>query len=141
MRLRAAWPAGPLGLMVGASSGLVKRGKGPTGRRALSRLGAAGHAAPARARDICWISTNGGRGNAVERAKRFQSRRRQAVRLPRQFRCGGSEVPMKRVGKAVVPLPLDDTWDSWAEALHAFSEDYLAERRQPAAEEQRDGLP
>ncbi len=48
---------------------------------------------------------------------------------------------MKRVGKAVVPLPLDDTWDSWAEALHAFSEDYLAERRQPAAEEQRDGLP
>lgn len=80
-------------------------------------------------------------GGAVERAKLFQSGRSQAVRLPKQFRFGGSEVLVKRVGKAVVLLPLDDAWDSLAEALHRFSEDYLAERRQPAAEKQRDDLP
>lgn len=77
----------------------------------------------------------------MERAKLFQSGRSQAVRLPKQFRFGGSEVFVKRVGKAVVLLPADDAWDSLAQALDLFSDDYMAERQQPSAQQQREELP
>ena len=77
----------------------------------------------------------------MERAKLFQSGRSQAVRLPKQFRFGGSEVFVKRVGKAVVLLPTDDAWDSLAQALDLFSDDYMAERQQPSAQQQREELP
>jgi len=68
----------------------------------------------------------------VERAKIFQSGRSQAVRLPKEFRFNGTEVYVKRVGKAVVLLPMDDAWDSLALSLSLFSDDYMSEREQPA---------
>ena len=77
----------------------------------------------------------------MDRAKIFQSGRSQAVRLPKQFRFGGSEVFVKRVGKAVVLLPTDDAWDSLAAALDLFSDDYMAERQQPAEQQRREELP
>ena len=67
----------------------------------------------------------------MERAKIFQSGRSQAVRLPKEFRFNGSEVFVKRIGKAVVLLPMDDAWDSLAQSLDLFSDDYMTERRQP----------
>jgi antitoxin VapB len=76
----------------------------------------------------------------MERAKIFQSGRSQAVRLPKQFRFGGSEVFVKRVGSAVVLLPTDDAWDSLARALDLFSDDYLSERHQPSEQEPREDL-
>ena len=76
----------------------------------------------------------------MERAKIFQSGRSQAVRLPRQFRFGSSEVFVKRVGTAVVLLPTDDAWDSLAKALDLFSEDYMSERRQPSEQQPREDL-
>lgn len=76
----------------------------------------------------------------MERAKLFQSGRSQAVRLPKQFRFGGSEVFVKRVGKAVVLLPTDDAWDSLAQSLDLFSDDYMAERQQPSEQQQREEL-
>jgi len=48
------------------------------------------------------------RGDFMERAKIFQSGHSQAVRLPKEFCFNGSEVFIKRIGKAVVLLPLDD---------------------------------
>ena len=77
----------------------------------------------------------------MERAKIFQSGRSQAVRLPKQFRFSGSEVFVKRVGKAVVLLPTDDAWDSLAESLDLFSDDYMVERQQPSAQQPREELP
>lgn len=68
----------------------------------------------------------------MERAKIFQSGRSQAVRLPKEFRFNGSEVFVKRVGNAVVLLPMDDAWDSLAQSLDLFSDDFMAEREQPA---------
>ncbi|OFW77880.1 MAG: virulence factor [Alicyclobacillus sp. RIFOXYA1_FULL_53_8] len=68
----------------------------------------------------------------MERAKIFQSGRSQAVRLPKEFRFNGTEVYVKRVGKAVVLLPMDDAWDSLALSLSLFSDDYMSEREQPA---------
>lgn len=80
-------------------------------------------------------------GGFVDRAKIFQSGRSQAVRLPKQFRFGGSEVFVKRVGKAVVLLPTDEAWDSLAASLDLFSDDYLVERQQPLAQQPREELP
>ena len=80
-------------------------------------------------------------GGFVDRAKIFQSGRSQAVRLPKQFRFGGSEVFVKRVGKAVVLLPTDDAWDSLAASLDLFSDDYMVERQQPSAQQPREELP
>lgn len=73
----------------------------------------------------------------MERAKLFQSGRSQAVRLPKEFRFNGTEVYVKRVGKAVVLLPMDDAWDSLAQSLDLFSDDYMSERDQPS-EQQRE---
>lgn len=73
----------------------------------------------------------------MERAKIFQSGRSQAVRLPKEFRFNGSEVFVKRIGNAVVLLPMDDAWDSLAQSLDLFSDDYMIERRQPL-EQQRE---
>lgn len=50
----------------------------------------------------------------MERAKVFQAVRSQAVRLPKEFRFNGTEVFIKRVGNAIVLLPKDDVWDSFA---------------------------
>lgn len=72
----------------------------------------------------------------MKRAKLFQSGRSQAVRLPKEFRLNGSEVYIKRVGKAIVLLPMDDAWDSLAQSLRLFSDDFLRERQQPI-EQQR----
>lgn len=73
----------------------------------------------------------------MERAKIFQSGRSQAVRLPKEFRFNGSEVFVKRIGKAVVLLPTDDAWDSLAQSLDLFSEDFMVERGQ-LQEQQRE---
>jgi antitoxin VapB len=76
-------------------------------------------------------------GDLVERAKIFQSGRSQAVRLPKEFRFNGSEVFVKRIGKAVVLLPTDDAWDSLAQSLDLFSDDFMDERNQ-SQEQQRE---
>ncbi len=67
----------------------------------------------------------------MERAKIFQSGHSQAVRLPKEFRFNGSEVFVKRIGKAVVLLPMDDAWDTLAQSLDLFSDDYMTDRQQP----------
>ncbi len=79
-----------------------------------------------------------GGGDFMERGTLFQSGRSQAVRLPKQFRFVGSEVFVKRVGKAVVLLPTDDAWDSLALSLDLFSDDYLNERLQPSQQQDRE---
>ena len=75
----------------------------------------------------------------MERANIFQSGRSQAVRLPKEFRFNGSEVFVKRIGKAVVLLPMDDAWDSLTQSLALFSEDFMVERGQ-SQEQQREEL-
>lgn len=73
----------------------------------------------------------------MDRAKLFQSGRSQAVRLPKEFRFAGNEVYVKRIGNAVVLLPIDDAWDPLVRSLDRFSDDYMIERDQPA-EQQRE---
>ncbi len=74
----------------------------------------------------------------MERAKLFQSGRSQAVRLPKEFRFSGSEVYVKRVGNAVVLLPIGGAWDSLAQSLNRFSDDYMRERNQPSEQQRKE---
>ncbi len=68
-------------------------------------------------------------------AKLFQNGQSQAVRLPKPFRLPGHEVYIKRVGNAIVLLPLEHPWDTLFQSLEQFSDDFMNERKQPEVQE------
>jgi len=76
----------------------------------------------------------------MDTAKLFQSGRSQAVRLPKQYRFEGKEVAIKRLGSAVLLLPLDDPWQLMTEALEEFEPGFVISREQPA-QQQREAWP
>ncbi|MCC8167004.1 MAG: antitoxin [Planctomycetes bacterium] len=65
----------------------------------------------------------------MKKAKLFENGRSQAVRLPKEFRFAGDAVGIRRVGKAVVLVPIDEPWDTLFDALGQFSTDYMADGR------------
>ena len=73
----------------------------------------------------------------METGKLFMNGRSQAVRLPKGFRFEGEEVFIKRVGNAVVLLPVGGSWETLYESLGAFSEDFMVERGQPTGSQER----
>lgn len=77
----------------------------------------------------------------MKTAKLFKNGDSQAVRLPKEFRFTGKEVLIKRVGSAVVLLPKARSWDTLVESLAKFPTDFMSDREQPGAAEQRDSLP
>ncbi len=64
-------------------------------------------------------------------AKLFRNGHSQAVRLPRDFALPGREVYVRRVGHAVLLVPMADPWTGLEAALHQFTDDFMAERVQP----------
>ncbi len=66
----------------------------------------------------------------MKKAKLFKNGQSQAVRLPKEFRMPGTEVGVRKVGTAVLLVPLEHGWDSLFESLAEFSDDFLAERSQ-----------
>jgi len=64
-------------------------------------------------------------------AKLFQNGQSQAVRLPKEFRFEGNEVYIKKIGNAVILLPLENPWQIWIESLSLFSTDFMETRDQP----------
>ena len=64
-------------------------------------------------------------------AKIFRNGKSQAVRLPKEFKLGGSEVYIKRVGRNVILTPKDNAWESLINSLSLFTDDFMAERKQP----------
>jgi antitoxin VapB len=64
-------------------------------------------------------------------ARIFKSGNSQAVRLPKEFQLRGSEVYVKRVGQNIILTAKDDPWGSLVDSLERFSDDFMAERRQP----------
>jgi antitoxin VapB len=73
-------------------------------------------------------------------AKLFQNGQSQAVRLPKTFRMPGKEVYIKKVGNAVVLLPIEHPWDTLFESLTQFSDDFMAEREQPELQTREDAF-
>ncbi|MDP8568755.1 type II toxin-antitoxin system antitoxin VapB [Methylophilus aquaticus] len=74
----------------------------------------------------------------MKTAKLFQNGQSQAVRLPKEFRFEGDEVFIKRSGNAVVLIPANHSWDSLFSSLDQFSDDFMAERAQPAQQSRED---
>lgn len=68
---------------------------------------------------------------AMDTAKLFQNGKSQAVRLPKEYRFRGSKVYIKKMGKAVVLIPEQDSWDTLLDSLALFSEDFMEKREQP----------
>ncbi|MBN8440769.1 MAG: antitoxin [Thauera sp.] len=70
----------------------------------------------------------------MDTAKLFINGRSQAVRLPKEFRFEGDEVLIKRVGDAVVLLPLRG-WRTLFDALDQFEPEFELVREQPPQQE------
>lgn len=68
-------------------------------------------------------------------AKLFRNGQSQAVRLPKEFRFDGDEVYVKKQGDAVMLIPKKSAWDSLIGSLERFTDDFMRERDQPAAQE------
>ncbi len=73
----------------------------------------------------------------MKTARVFKNGQSQAVRLPKEFRFAEDEVYIKKVGNVVLLLPKRDSWDTFVSSLGKFSEDFLAEREQPATQRRR----
>ncbi|MGH3088574.1 MAG: type II toxin-antitoxin system antitoxin VapB [Rubrobacteraceae bacterium] len=76
----------------------------------------------------------------MDTAKLFMSGRSQAVRLPKEYRFEGDEVFVKRVGRAVVLFPREDSWRALYESVDLFSDDFMEERGQPTSKDARESL-
>ncbi len=67
----------------------------------------------------------------MQTAKLFQNGRSQAVRLPKEFRFGGDQVFIKKMGNAVILIPYHEPWQSLFDSLTQFSDDFMESREQP----------
>lgn len=61
----------------------------------------------------------------AERAKIFWSGRSQAVRLPKEFRFQGTEVSVRRQGRAVILEPLPDDWGWLDQVVGRLDDDFV----------------
>jgi antitoxin VapB len=76
----------------------------------------------------------------MDTAKLFANGRSQAVRLPQEYRFEGRMVYIKHVGRAVLLIPAQDSWQTLLDSLDQFSPDYMPEREHPPQEQAREGL-
>ncbi len=76
----------------------------------------------------------------METAKLFQNGSSQAVRLPKEFRFRGDRVYIKKLGNAVILLPIRNSWESLTSSLAMFTEDFMQEREQPKLEPREDAF-
>lgn len=76
----------------------------------------------------------------MDTAKVFKTGRSQAVRLPKKYRFRTKEVLINKVDDMVILFPRKKGWSLLAKALDQFTEDFMAERRQPAKAEERPSL-
>ena len=67
-------------------------------------------------------------------AKLFMNGRSQAVRLPHEFRFGGTQVRVTRHGRGVLLEPIAPTVDDWFAELDQFDGPFMPDGRcQPVA--------
>lgn len=76
----------------------------------------------------------------MQTAKLFRNGSSQAVRLPKEFRFEGPEVYIKKVGNAVVLLPIENSWEPLAASLALFPDDFMENREQPELQVREDAF-
>jgi len=67
----------------------------------------------------------------MKTAKLFMNGQSQAVRLPKEFRFEDDHVFIKKSGNVIVLIPAKNSWDTLIQSLDKFSDDFMAERKQP----------
>ena len=73
----------------------------------------------------------------MKKTKVFMSGNSQAVRLPKEFRIEAPEVYIKREGRRLVLIPVEEKWEDLFERLEKdkdLLEDFLLDRNQPKAQ-------
>jgi antitoxin VapB len=75
----------------------------------------------------------------MKAARLFKNGQSQAVRLPKEYRFKGDRVLVKRVGNALVLIPLKEPWTPLFESLSQFSKDFMESRGQ-SNQKPREGL-
>lgn len=71
-------------------------------------------------------------------AKLFKNGQSQAVRLPKEYRMEGDLVYIKKIGNAVILLPVKNSWQTLLDSIEQFSDDYMNERNQPSMQHRED---
>lgn len=74
----------------------------------------------------------------MKTAKLFKNGQSQAVRLPKECRFEGTEVYINKVGDSIILTPKKRPWSTFIASLSMFSDDFLAERKQPPVQERED---
>ena len=70
----------------------------------------------------------------MDTAKLFKNGSSQAVRLPKNYRFPGKQVFIKRLGKGIVLMPEESSWDTLIQSAHSFSDDFMPSRDQGLAD-------
>ncbi len=73
-------------------------------------------------------------------AKVFTTGRSQAVRLPKQCRFDTDQVFVAKIDDMVILYPRKKGWDLLARGIRQFTEDFMADRNQPAESDKRADL-
>lgn len=75
----------------------------------------------------------------MKTAKIFKNGQSQAVRLPMEFRIEGSEVFIKKMGKSIVLIPMQNNpWEPLLRSIDEFSDDFMPNRTQPITQNRED---
>lgn len=69
-------------------------------------------------------------------AKLFKNGQSQAVRLPKEFRLQGKEVKISKQGNKIILEPIETTVENWFSAMSQFTDDFMANGREPQPQEQ-----
>jgi len=73
----------------------------------------------------------------MKTAKLFKNGQSQAVRLPKEFRMAGTEVYIKKQGKAIILIPKESSWAPLFDSLNHFEKDFKIQRNQPGEDQKR----
>ena len=76
----------------------------------------------------------------MQTARLFINGRSQAVRLPKEYQFSGEIVYVKKIGEAVVLVPVDKEWEVFMHGLNSFSQDFMAEGRLQGKDQKREVL-
>lgn len=64
--------------------------------------------------------------------KVFRNGNSQAIRIPQELRTTEKDYFITKVGNAYIAFPADDPWMPTRQAIGAFSNDFMEERKQPS---------
>lgn len=67
----------------------------------------------------------------MDTAKVFTNGHSQAIRLPKEYRVQDNEVFVKKYEDMVILIPKNSIWTTFLSGLNSFSDDFMADRRQP----------